>query len=241
MSTLSQDIIKEFLKKTDLKSKQSVRNFVSKIKIKECPNATQNAAAQVAALIKNFSVAKKLKKEDRITLPNNLAEIIERYKGRTVEIEKKRIKKVFKKSFQNEIESEGYKNAKVYPDLYILENSLRKIILQTFVKDENWWEKRVPTKIKDYAKRIEEDEKRYKWRYKGGENPLYYVTLEHLLKIIMANWKEFKYIRDQEKLKVWVEELIPIRNLIAHNKRIHKTDGKQVQLNVDKILRLIKP
>lgn len=240
MSKLAPEIIREFLKKTEMKSEQSVRNFVSKIKIKECPKATQNAAAQIAALIKGFSVAKKLKKEDKETLPANLSEIIERYKKKRIEVGKREYKKLIKKTFQNEIEQQAYQNAKIYLRLYVLENTLRKIIIQTLENEQDWWETCVPLKIKEYAKRIQEDERRYKWMNKRGETPLCYVTLEHLLKIILINWKKFEYIGDQEKFKVWIEELMPIRHLIAHNIKVKKNEEQQVELNVNKILRLIR-
>ncbi|MDO8622902.1 MAG: hypothetical protein Q7R52_01545 [archaeon] len=71
MSKLNPQILETIINKTKM-SEQAVRNAVSKFKNSKCPKATQNAAAQLFAQSRGFSVAKKLKEEDRATLPSNI-------------------------------------------------------------------------------------------------------------------------------------------------------------------------
>ena len=91
MSKINLGILEVLTKKTKM-SKQSVRNAVSTLKNTKCPRATQNAAAQLFAQSRGFSVAGKLTKEDRLTLPNS------------IEIEKPiKIKQIGKKSPKKKI------------------------------------------------------------------------------------------------------------------------------------------
>jgi len=98
MSKLSKEIIQEFIKRKHFKSEQAAANFISKIKINEGLDCTQNAVAQIAAKIKGFSIAKRLKKEDKI--PNNFSEIVDKYTNKTKVNYKKQIiiKKVGKEN-----------------------------------------------------------------------------------------------------------------------------------------------
>jgi len=68
MSKLSPKILSFLAKKTSIRE-QSIRNSLSSIK-KTMPNLTQNAAAQVFALKRGFSISQKLSRDDKSTLPN---------------------------------------------------------------------------------------------------------------------------------------------------------------------------
>ncbi len=69
MSRLNPEILKIIKKKTGM-GEQAIRNAISTLKNTKFPRTTQNAAAQLFAQIRGFSVAQKLKTEDRNTLPN---------------------------------------------------------------------------------------------------------------------------------------------------------------------------
>ncbi|MEN7982356.1 MAG: hypothetical protein ABFQ65_02830 [Nanoarchaeota archaeon] len=91
MGNLNPKILEILKAKTGM-GEQSIRNAVSTLKNTKCPKATQNAAAQLFAQSRGFSIASKLKKEDRLTLPNS------------IEIEKPtKIKQVNKKSLKKKI------------------------------------------------------------------------------------------------------------------------------------------
>jgi len=60
---------------------------------------------------------------------------------------------------------------------------------------------------------------------KRGKHVIHYVGLEELKKIIDKNWNlHFGWIGEAEKFRLWIDELIPIRNMIAHNCAISKQD-----------------
>ncbi len=71
MGNLNPKILEILKGKTGM-SEQSIRNAVSTLKNTKCPKATQNAAAQLFAQSRGFSVAGKLTKKDRLTLPNSI-------------------------------------------------------------------------------------------------------------------------------------------------------------------------
>lgn len=247
MGNLSPEIIEKFLERKLFKSKQAVRNYISHIKIRECPHATQNAAAQVAAMIKGFSI--RLKIEDKKTLPPNISEIIARYKKinqtekHNVENHKKIKYKEINPPYGKEFIDEANTNSKIYPYIYILENNLRKLIIETFRERKDWWNNKfiVHKDIQEYAKTIQEAEKKYKWLDKRGNHPIYYIGLQELFKIIEINWQDFKNtFKDLGNLRTWINESIPIRNLVAHNVKIQREEQENIRIRTKYICTLIE-
>lgn len=248
---LSENIIKLYQTKKHWKV-QSIRDKVSRFKIKECPHATQNAAAHVLSLTLGFSCAKKLKLEDKRSLPSNLSDIVSKYKvaaknkfgGNRVSQTPNLSKKFSRKSKKSVdlIDKEAWKNAAAYPFFYSLENSLRKLILNRMGNDMSWWKRPFVTdKIVEYATKIAEDEKEIPWRLsRGSTHPIYYLTLNHLAKIIQMNWPKFNKLGDMTSFLTRLKDLIPIRNSIAHHVPITVRDSKEVEISTDKILKIIK-
>src|SRR3989344_3762279 len=101
-NSLSKEIIELFKNNKKWKT-QTTRDNISGFKIKYCSNCTQNAAAYILGLAINVKVWRKLEKEDRDSLPNNVSDIVERYKSDKNPDQKKQkkqivIKKVGKES-----------------------------------------------------------------------------------------------------------------------------------------------
>jgi hypothetical protein len=242
---LSEGIIKLFQTKKNWKI-QTIRDRVSRFKIKECPHATQNAAAHVLALTLGFSCAKKLRKDDKKTLPSNLSDIIAKYKvttraaGQSPNSTRKFTRKM--NQLADPIERAAWKNATAYPYFFRLENSLRMLILNRMGNDVSWWKRpSVPDKIVEYAQRISEDEKEIPWRLsRGNTHPIFYLTLSHLSKIIQINWSKFNQLGDMNSFLTRLKDLIPIRNSIAHHVPITIRDSREVEISIDKILKIIK-
>ncbi len=242
---LSEEIINEFIKRGHFASKQSVKNFVSRIKTNEGLSCSQNSVAQVAAKIKGFSVARRLKKEDKV--PSNISEIVAKYSKNNKKENRPSSKSApsFKRKIgnaQNPLEKEAYTNASIYPYVFLLENKLRRLILKKFESDNNWWNNTriVKKDIQEYAERIQKAEKKYKWIDARGNHPIYYVNLEHLFKIIEKNWSKFKNIfSDLGHLRTWIAECVPVRNLIAHNIKTKKPERDDVIKSSRKICKLI--
>ena len=244
MSKLTKEIIQEFINRGHFKSEGATRNFISSIKTDEGLDCTQAAAAQVAAKIKGFSIARRLKKDDKV--PTNLSAIVNKYKDND---KKRQAPSLSKPSFkrkinnsQNSLERDAYGNASMYPHIFLLENKIRKIILKIFENDGDWWTKSsiVHTDIQNYSKNIQNAEKKYKWVDSRGNHPIYYVNLEHLFKIIEMNWPKFKSIfGDLGHLRTWITESIPVRNLIAHNIKTRAPERNDLIRNSSKICKLI--
>lgn len=217
---------------------QAIRNAISKIRSDHI-GVTLNAAAAIFAEKKGFKITRYLAEKDRQSLQNVKVEIepkIQKPKSRKIKV--KKVELSFGKQFINE----ANKNAGLYPYIYILENSLRKLILDTFNADTNWWENKVPTKTKRNAEYIKEAEKKHDWLSKRANHPIYYVGLEDLFKIISKNYtKHFKRIfTDQGNLRTWINECIPIRNLLAHNIRIKQEEKHNLIIRTKYICTLIE-
>ncbi len=230
---------------------QTIRNNVSKFKIKECPRSTQNAAAHVLAQAKDFSCAKQLNKEDKSSLPGNISEIIDKYKNRggSTKDQSKLLKKASKnfkkraKTASDPLMRDAWNNAEIYPQIYFLENTIRNLILEQFGNDTSWWKKPyVKEDTLEYAERIKNDEKLTPWITPKGTHPIYYITLKHLKKILEMNWPtHFKQLaKDRNEFLVRFTDLLPIRNALAHNVPIGVMEEKEVEISVNKICKIIK-
>lgn len=244
MSKLSKEILQEFIKRGHFKSEPAVKNFISFIKTNEGLDCTQPAAAQVAAKIKGFSIAKRLKKDDKV--PSNIADIVEKYrkKKKFLKIATKSTKSSFvqkMKKAQDPIQKAAYFNASIYPDIFILENKLRSLILKILGGDVSWWKKpSITDKIQKYARSIKEDEKETPWLPPNGGHPLYYVTLKHLCKIVELNWPKFNKLGKQNKFLTMMDDLTAIRNRLAHNTELKNRDKNEIKIQIPKILSIIK-
>jgi hypothetical protein len=192
----------------------------------------------------HVKVWQKLENEDKKSLSSyNISDIVAKYGTSPVsklQPRKIRIKQTNMK-FCEEFMNDANANAAIYPYVYVLENSLRKVILTAFKNETNWWvSKAVHPRIRAYAERIQLAEKKYRWVDKRGGHPIYYVCLEHLLKIIEMNWGKFKGIFDDlNHLKTWIEESVPVRHLIAHNIKTKPQEKQDIVSAYSKICKLI--
>jgi len=220
----------------------AIRNAISEIR-KENPGITLNAAAyEFARRRGGFSLWKSLGEEDRLSLQylksKPAIEEKKELKRRPPRLKVKQIKPSFESTF---IESAKI-NAEIYPYIYILENELRMLILEKFSGDKDWWynKKFVKEEIQNYAKHIQEAEKKYVWLPKRADHPIYYVGLSELLKIIEKNWGRFKNVfKDLGNLRTWINEVVPIRNLVAHNIKTQIEERRNVEIRTKYILTLI--
>lgn len=121
---------------------------------------------------------------------------------------------------------------KVYPRLYFFENSLRDLI-ERVLSDAfgaDWWEKAVPSKIKDKAREHKEAEATDAWHGKRGSRELDYILLSQLWGVMNHNWSRFKpYFPN----KAWIEDLITnemnvSRRVIAHMNPLSDDDVHNV-------------
>jgi len=224
---------------------QTIRVLISNIRIGNA-GLTPNAAAQVFAKKHGVSVFRHLNDEDKKSLNSynstNLHSKSSSQSNSTSSGPRTR-KRSLQLPFDQKLVQEAEKNMEIYPYVYILENSLRKLILEKFKTINNWWYEKTIVKpdIQDYAKRIQDAEKKYKWLGKRGNHPIYYVGLEHLYRIIEVNFNpHFKGMFDISNLKTWVNECVPIRNLVAHHIPTQKTERDNIKIRTKYICNSIK-
>lgn len=238
MSKLNKKLF-EFLKQKAKISPQAIRNEISRIRA-AYPSITLDAAAQVFAKKKGFSIMRFLSEDDRKSLPSSNT-LFSSQQAKSVQ-EKKPKAKHADTSFGKDFLNDANQNADLYPYVYILENSLRKLIKVTFKDEEDWWQKRVGDDVKKYATRIQEAEKKHDWLPERGNHPIYYIGLNELFRIINKHYlTHFKRIfNDLGNLRTWINESIPIRNLLAHNVKVKKDERQNLMMRAKYICTLIE-
>lgn len=130
-----------------------------------------------------------------------------------------------------------------YIRLYVLENTLRHIIVFKLSKiSENWWRQRVPGDVWQTAEERKREEMR-KLVYTIDLHPIWYVNFGEYIRIIIRedNWKEvFKEIfvspTDFESV---MKKLETIRNKIAHMRPLSISEKKNLEALTRDILKPI--
>jgi len=238
--TIDHKIFERILKKNKENLKeQAIRDGVSRVH-KKYRGITLNAAAHLFAEKHKVAIWRYLKDKDIESL-KHVPQSVQAIQG-----SKKFPKQPTKPKYlpESKFSNEAFRNEKVYPYVYILENSLRNLILEKFEKEGNWWNNKafVSNDIQEYAEKVKKAESKYSWMPKRAKHPIYYVGLEQLFKIITKNWqKYFKDVfTDFGDLRTWGRETVPIRHLIAHNIPTRKIDEENIRIKTDYILNCIK-
>jgi hypothetical protein len=241
---LSEKLLSKITTHPNIKaSKPAVRNAVSAIRRKN-PGVTLNAAAFIYAEKHHFKVWQQLDSEDRLSLQYRKETTSAKREAQELTLTRRsaRLKEVTP-AYGADFHREANANASIYPYIFILENSLRQVILDSFKTEASWWNNTdfVKEDIRLYSERIQKAERDHPWSKKRGEHPIYYVGLNELLGIITKNWERFKGIfKDQGNLRTWFNELIPVRNLVAHNVPTTREEAKIAELRTYSICTTIE-
>jgi len=120
----------------------------------------------------------------------------------------------------------------VYPQFFILENSIRALITkQLEVLDANWWDTYVPSQVKNNVSRTMNREKPYSYRESRGNHQISYANFSDLSTIILANQSVFQnIILDLQWFKVRMDEICMARNNLAHCVPLSKDDVLRINL-----------
>lgn len=119
-----------------------------------------------------------------------------------------------------------------FPQLFVLENSIRKLIERALRPvDLNWWDNLVPQRVQANVKRTIEKEKKYPYREKRGNNNLMYCNFADLKDTILANQSHFQsIIVDMDWFKTKMDEIYMARNNVAHSVLLSKDDKSRIAL-----------
>lgn len=134
-----------------------------------------------------------------------------------------------------------------YYHLFILENSLRKFIMEVMESKfgDDWWDEvnlRKST-MKKAASRKKRDEGNL-WHGKRGRHPIYYIDFEDYKNIIQKYWTLFEpYFSEvfgaQEWILTRIRDITLSRNNIAHTGYLTDDDISRILLNLKDWLRQI--
>jgi len=124
---------------------------------------------------------------------------------------------------------------KVYPLLYVFENSAREMIVRVMrhAYGNNWWDinTKVSTDIRNKVKDRMANEDKNPWHGRRGAHPIYYTDLEHLGQIVKNNWPLFRQILPtQEWFLQRVKEISQSRNPVAHMNPLTKEDIERIKV-----------
>lgn len=109
---------------------------------------------------------------------------------------------------------------RVYPTLYIFENSVRDLIERVLraTHGDDWWVQAVPRSVRQTAEKHMAAEKKDPWHDARGRREIDYVFLNELWAIIRDNWADFKALFPNQ---AWVDSLVTSdmnvsRRVLAH-------------------------
>ena len=137
---------------------------------------------------------------------------------------------------------EAAEMAKVYPLIYLFENSVRGFIKEVLDKEKpNWWD-RVNKGIKQRVEDRQKTEKQNAYHGKSRIHPIQYVDFDDLRNIIQSNAKIFnEYMPDKnvEYLQQKLRELKDSRNILMHCNPLTEDDIRRVRLYLADWVRLL--
>ena len=108
----------------------------------------------------------------------------------------------------------------VYAAIAAFEHSVRKFVSRVLLDEfaEDWWEKGVSRKIREFAESRRDDEEKTKWHGVRGEDLLSYTELGHLPNIMQQNLQLFEpYVRRLDWATSIFGTIERSRNVIMHS------------------------
>jgi len=144
--------------------------------------------------------------------------------------------------------NEAKSMAKLYPLLYVLENSIRELIKRVMRSNygEDWWNTELNKGklkgVKQTANNRMKIEKKNSWHQRRGDHPIDYVDITDLETIIRAKHSDFipSIIPDREWFVQFMKELYPSRNVVCHMNPLDGDNVKDIQLRFKKWDKMIK-
>lgn len=120
-----------------------------------------------------------------------------------------------------------------FPQIFILENSIRNLIIQKLTKahGKDWWLIANIKGVRDTVQRTIDKEKKYPHREKRGLHEVYYSNFADLKQIILNERKHFSdVIVDFQWFEVEMNEVYMARNLLAHSVVISADDASRIRV-----------
>lgn len=112
--------------------------------------------------------------------------------------------------------------------LFVLEVAIRELIIETLSASAGpkWFKRLLPSDITQKYIRGKQAERAAKWSEHIEHHPLYYIDFPDLAKVLSANWKATfqRLFSNKEVFLGNLKSLEPIRNKLAHNRKLSEND-----------------
>jgi hypothetical protein len=151
---------------------------------------------------------------------------------------------VIRSLLPDDLKKEGQNMGEAYVFLYCVENSLRLFIDATLRQQygANYFGKIQTNKvIRNKLIDRKKAEKENQWLPVRGQVEVFYLDFGDLGTIIQNNWDSFSHFFPNQKwITQKIDELSSIRNLVAHNSMISKTERDLIRVYYSQIMRQIE-
>jgi hypothetical protein len=125
--------------------------------------------------------------------------------------------------------------SRLYALIYCFENSVRDLIADRLSDKHgvNWWDQRVPQKVRDMAKSKQDRARKESWLEGQKKDLLGFVDFGDLCTIIVNNWADFTdLVPSQHWLKQRMDELEMSRHFIAHNRLLLPAEFQRIYMYI---------
>ena len=194
---------------------------------------------------------------DKLISPQELRELqdwLSRKSQRPIQVFKQRrkqvkVRKIHKKvtdafCLPPKLAKEANDMADVYPDIYVLENLVRHVIMTVLESKHgsDWWKNRnvVSKKIAEEVDKRMRFERKNRWVAKRGSHEIFYTMFRELSRIIASNPKEFRPIFADMEIEAELRKLEPSRNIIAHNNPLPPKEIVRIKTCLDDLRKQMK-
>ncbi len=144
--------------------------------------------------------------------------------------------------FSIDMRNEALEMGRLYTLLYCFENSVRNLVRERLQETygSNWWEDKVPKKIKEFALGRQKDAIENSWLEGQKRDLLGFIQFGHLADIIIANWDDFSdLVPTQHWIKQRMDELEQARNYVAHNRLLLPAEFQRIEMYVNDWNRMV--
>lgn len=152
------------------------------------------------------------------------------------------ISRVVERDFSPRVWHDAINMSSVYTALYCIENTIRNFIVERMSEHYgiDWWENKVPKKIKDAVVNLKKQEEKNKYHSNRSGNEIGYTMLGNLGQIIIANWDDFSdIVPNQAWLTSRMDDLEMSRNIIMHTGVLPVDETERIESIVKDLLRQI--
>lgn len=238
---IKKEIMRLMCEKLDM-TRQRIYQIVNQKKKQHKYTISRETAAYILAAEEGIDISQYLSEEElakvrdatgMIVAPSTKMQVVKKHIRQPLTVEIAKEFKIVDPYLPKKLINEAAEMAKVYPVVYLFENSIRNLIRSVMgVKHgKDWWNTKVSRRIRENVQNRKAREKIVRWHGKRGAHPIFYTDIDDLKSIITTNWSDFHDIFP--KLS-WVTNTIDVievsRNVVAHNNPLSERDIDRLKL-----------